>query len=112
MSNLVFIFETMECDWDSDKVVRGVFSDANEAVKYIRSNYFLLDNERDVCIPDYPIEGDIFIQYGYEAHPHEVNEDSDGLYYWEEDYEGSWRNYLNITTVFTLRGVVLDGLLD
>ena len=43
MNKLVFVFETMECDWDGVKVVKGVFSDVNEAVEYIRNNYFLLD---------------------------------------------------------------------
>lgn len=113
--SLVFVFETMECDWDCNKVVRGVFSDANEAVNYIRKNYLLLDSETDVCIPDYPIKGDVFRQYGYEVNPEDVLEDDDGLYYWVEHYEDSseksWREYLNTKTVFTLRGVVLDGLL-
>lgn len=40
MKKLVFVFETMECDWDTDKIVRGIFSDANEAVEHIRNNYF------------------------------------------------------------------------
>ena len=34
MRTLVFIFETMECDWDGFKVIRGVFSQADEAVSF------------------------------------------------------------------------------
>lgn len=107
----------MECDWDCDKVIRGMFSDANEAVNYIKENYYLLDDVRDICIPDYPIKGDVFKQYGYDygVHPSDILEDDDGLYYWGDHYEAGveerWREYLNTKTVFTLRGVVLDGLL-
>lgn len=114
MKKLVFVFETMECDWDGVKVVRGVFSDANEAVEYIRNNYFLLDDERDICIPNYPIKGAVFEQYGYEVHPDEVFYDEDEDTYfttYEEDGEG-YTDRLNTQTIFTLRGVVLDDLLN
>lgn len=113
MKGLVFVFETMECDWDCPKVIRGVFSDAKEAVEYIKNNYYLVDDEygRDVCIPDYPIKGDVFRQYGYEVHPDDVLEDGDGLYYLVEDIDETWREYLNTQTSFTLRGVMLDELL-
>ena len=114
-NNLVFIFETIECDWDSDKDVRGIFSDANEAVEYIRKNYYLLDGNKDVCIPNHPIKGYVFKQRGYDVHPNDVLEDGKGLYYWEEYYEDDiverGREYLHTETLFTLRGVVLDGLL-
>lgn len=114
MRKLVFVFETMECDWDSHKVIRGVFSDAKEAVGYIKSNYYLIDDEygRDVCIPDYPIKGNVFQQYGYEVDPEDVLEDDDGLYYWAECDGENWREYLNTKTVFTLQGVVLDALIE
>ena len=117
MSKLVFIFETMECDWDGFKVIRGVFSQAEEAVKYIKDNYYLLkdDNGRDICILDYSVKGDVFRQYGYEFHPEDVSEDDDGLSYWVEHYEDgveeNWREYLNTQTVFTLRAVLLDELI-
>ena len=70
MNGLVFVFETTECDWDSHKIIRGVFSDAKEAVEYIKNNYYLVDDEygRDICIPDYPIKGIVFSQYGYKVH--------------------------------------------
>ena len=76
MKKLVFVFETMECDWDGEKVIRGIFSDANEAVEYIRHNYFLLDDKRDICIPNYPIKGDVFKQYGYEVEKISMKEKS------------------------------------
>lgn len=112
--SLVFVFETMECDWDCDKVVRGIFSDANEAVNFIRKNYFLLDEERDICIPDYPIKGDVFKQYGYEEHPDDVfYADERGTYFTTYDTdEGEYPEKLNTRTIFTLRGVVLDELLE
>lgn len=91
MRKLVFVFETMECDWDGVKAIRGIFSDAKEAVEYIKSNNYLIDDEcgRDVCIPNYQIKGDVFRQYGYEAHPEDVLEDEEGLYYvWK--IEGCW----------------------
>ena len=117
MRELVFIFETMECDWDGFKVIRGVFSQAEEAVKYIKDNYYLLkdDNGGDICILDYSVKGDVFRQYGYEFHPEDVLEDDDGLSYWVEHYEDgveeNWREYLNTQTVFTLRAVLLDELI-
>ena len=107
----------MECDWDGFKVIRGVFSQAEEAVKYIKDNYYLLkdDNGRDICILDYSVKGDVFRQYGYEFHPEDVLEDDDGLSYWVEHYEDgveeNWREYLNTQTVFTLRAVLLDELI-
>ena len=113
MKKLVFVFETMECDWDTDKIVRGIFSDANEAVNFIRKNYFLLDEERDICIPDYQIKGDVFRQDGYEVHPDEVfyDEDEDTYFTTYDTDEGEYTENLNTKTVFTLRGVVLDDLL-
>lgn len=114
MNKLVFVFETMECDWDTDKIVRGIFSDAKEAVEYIRNNYFLLDDERDICIHNYPIKGDVFKQYGYEVHPYDVfyDEDEDTYFTTYDTDEGEYTENLNTQTVFTLRGVVLDGLLN
>ena len=120
MKKLVFIFETMECDWETDKIVRGVFSDANEAVEYIRNNYFLLDDKRDVCIPNCPVkEVAVFKQYGYEVHPDEVfyDEDEDTYFTTYDTDEGECAEKLNTKnlntkTIFTLRGVVLDELLN
>ena len=113
MKKLVFVFETMECDWDTDKIVRGIFSDANEAVEHIRNNYFLLDDKRDICIPNYPIKGDVFKQYGYEVPPDEVfyDEERDTYFTTYDTDEGEYPENLNTKTIFTLRGVVLDGLL-
>lgn len=113
MKKLVFVFETMECDWETDKIVRGIFSDANEAVEYIRNNYFLLDDERDICIPNYPIKGAVFKQYGYEVHPDEVfyDDERDTYFTTYDTDEGEYPENLNTQTIFTLRGVVLDGLL-
>ena len=112
--SLVFVFETMECDWDGLKVIRGIFSDANEAVEYIRNNYFLLDDKRDICIPNYLIKGDAFKQYGYEVHPDEVfyDEDEDTYFTTYDTDEGEYPENLNTKTIFTLRGVVLDELLN
>ncbi len=117
MKKLVFVFETMECDWETDKIVRGIFSDVNEAVEYIRNNYFLLDDKRDICIPncpdkDFPINGDVFKRYGYEVPPDEVFYDEERDTYFTYD-EGEWAypENLNTKTIFTLRGVVLDELL-
>ena len=112
--SLVFVFETMECDWDGVKVIRGIFSDANEAVEYIRNNYFLLDDKRDICIPNYPIIGDVFKQYGYEVQPDEVfyDEDEDTYFTTYDTDEGEYTENLNTKTIFTLRGVVLDELLN
>ena len=114
MKKLVFVFETMECDWDGVKVIRGIFSDANEAVEYIKNNYFLLDDKRDICIPNYPIRGDVFKQYGYEVHPDEVfyDEDEDTYFTTCDTDEGEYTENLNTKTIFTLRGVVLDELLN
>ena len=111
--SLVFVFETMECDWDGVKVIRGIFSDANEAVEYIRNNYFLLDDKRDICIPNYPIKGDVFKQYGYELYPYEVfyDEDEDTYFTTYDTDEGEYAENLNTRTIFTLRGIVLDELL-
>ena len=113
MNKLVFVFETIECDWDGEKVIRGIFSDANEAVEYIRNNYFLLDNEEDICIPNCPFKGNVFRQYGYEVHPDEVfyDEDEDTYFTTYDTDEGGYTENLNTQTIFTLRGVVLDGLL-
>ena len=118
MKKLVFVFETMECDWETDKIVRGIFSDANEAVEHIRNNYFLLDDKRDICIPncpdeDFPISGDVFKQYGYEVHPDEVfyDDERDTYFTTYDTDEGEYPENLNTQTIFTLRGVVLDGLL-
>lgn len=85
----------------------------NEAVKYIRNNYFLLDDERDICIPNHPIKGDVFKQYGYEVHPDEVfyDEERDTYFTPYDTDEGEYIENLNNQTIFTLRGVVLDGLL-
>lgn len=118
MKKLVFVFETMECGWDGEKIIRGIFSDANEAVEYIRNNYFLLDDERDICIPTKPIKGDVFKQYGYEVHPDEVFYDDERDTYFTTYFttydtdEGEYSENLNTKTIFTLRGVVLDGLLN
>ena len=111
---LVYVLEMMECDWDGNKYIKGIFSDANEAVDYVKDNYYLINDERDVCIPNYPIKGDIFKQYGYDVHPSEVLEDEGGLYYISQydDEEPEYKEYVNNQTSFTIRGVVLDGLLD
>ena len=116
MKQLVFVFETMECDWETDKIVRGIFSDANEAVEYIRNNYFLLEDKRDICIPNchvngFPIKGDVFKQYGYEVHPDDVFYDEGEDTYFTYDAEGEYPENLNTKTIFTLRGIVLDELL-
>lgn len=118
MKSIVFVFETMECDWETEKIIRGIFSDANEAVEYIRNNYFLLDDKRDICIPNYPIKGfpikgDVFKQYGYEVHPDEVfyDDERDTYFTTYDTDEGEYPEKLNTKTIFTLRGVVLDGLL-
>ena len=111
---LVYVLEMMECDWDGDKYIKGIFSDANEAVDYVKDNYYLINDERGICIPNYPIKGDIFQQYGYDVHPSEMLEDEDGLYYisqYDVD-EPEYKEYVNTQTSFTIRGVVLDGLLN
>ena len=111
---LVYVLETMECDWDGDKCVNGIFSNPIEAVDYVKSNYYLLEDERDICIPNYPIKGDVFKQYGYDVHPSEMLEDEDGLYYisqYDVD-EPEYKDYVNTKTSFTIRGVVLDELLN
>ena len=111
---LVYVLETMECNWNGDKFVNGIFSNPIEAVDYVKSNYYLLEGERDICIPNYPIKGDVFKQYGYDVHPSEMLEDEDGLYYisqYDVD-EPEYKEYVNTKTSFTIRGVVLDELLN
>ena len=110
---LVYVLEMMECDWDGNKYIKGIFSDANEAVDYVKDNYYLINDERDVCIPNYPIKGDIFQQDGYDVHPSEMLEYAEGLYYISQydDEETEYKEYVNTKTSFTIRGVVLDGLL-
>lgn len=111
---LVYVLEMMECDWDGIKYIKGIFSDANKAVDYVRGNYYLLEDERDICIPNYPIKGYIFHQYGYEVHPSDMFEDEDGLYYISQDEDDGikYKEYVNTQTSFTIRGVILDSLLD
>ena len=111
---LVYVLEMMECDWDGDKYIKGIFSDANKAVDYVKNNYYLLNNEIDICSPNYPIKGYIFHQYGYEVHPNDMLEDEEGLYHITQydDEEPEYKEYMNTQTSFTIRGVVLDGLLD
>ena len=111
---LVYVLEMMECDWDGDKYIHGIFSDANEAIDYVKDNYYLINDERDVCIHDYPIKGDIFKQYGYNVHPSEMLEDEGGLYYISQydDEELEYKEYVTTQTSFTIRGVVLDELLN
>ncbi len=119
---LVYVLEMMERYWGGNKCIKGIFSDANEAVDYVKDNYYLINDERDVCIPNYPIKGDIFQQYGYDVHPSEMLEDEDGLYYisqydvdepeYEEYVNTKYKEYVNTKSSFTIRGVVLDGLLN
>ena len=111
---LVYVLEMMECDWDCEKYIKGIFSNPIEAVDYVKSNYYLLEDERDICIPSYPIKGDVFKQYGYDVHPSEMLEDEDGLYYISQydDEETEYKEYVNTKTSFTIRGVVLDALLN
>ena len=110
---LVYVLEMMECDWDCEKYINGIFSNPIEAVDYVKSNYYLLEDERDICIPNYPIKGDVFKQYGYDVHPSEMLEDEGGLYYisYCDIYEPEYKEYVNTKTSFTIRGVVLDELL-
>lgn len=111
---LVYVLEMMECDWDGVKYIQGIFSDANEAVDYVKDNHYLINDERDVCIPDYPIKGYIFKQYGYDVHPSEMLEDEGGLYYISQydDEDTEYKEYVTTQTSFTIRSVVLDELLN
>ncbi|MEG2706884.1 MAG: hypothetical protein RR959_06045 [Erysipelotrichaceae bacterium] len=111
--SLVFVLEVMECDWDCPKCIKGIFSDAELAVEYVRNNYYLIVDERDVCIPNYPIRGVIFSQYGYDVHPKDLLEDEGGLYYNSQydDEEPDYKEYVTTETVFTIKGVKLDELI-
>lgn len=112
-NNIVYVLESMECDWDGDWVTLGIFSTSNKAINYVQENYTLLKNTNDICIRDFEITGEVFKQYGYDVHPSEMFEDDDGFYYlsqYDED-EPITKEYVDTQTVFLITGIKLDDLI-
>lgn len=56
----------------------------------------------------------MFKQYGYEVQPYEVfyDDERDTYFTTYDTDEGEYPENLNTKTIFTLRGVVLDELLN
>lgn len=112
-NDIVYVLKSMECDWDGDWIILGIFSTSNKAINYVQENFYLLDNYNDICIKDFSITGEVFKQYGYDIPPSEMFKDEHGLFYlsqYDED-EPVMKNYVNAQTVFVVTGIKLDCLI-
>lgn len=109
MSKIVYLFESMECEYDSYKYVEGIFSDKQKVIDYIKSNYYLIE---DVYSRKLPV-GKVFEQFGYNVKPDSVQEDDLGLYstYIDEEDGETHKHYLYTQTLFSVTAIELDELL-
>lgn len=89
----VYLVQSLELDWDSDRLVEGIFSNVDKALEYIKSNFSFLEEGQ---ISSRHSQNEIIKHYyGYLVTIDEIHTDENGDKYFKYEEDGEvFREYL------------------